>query len=56
MSFFSFLRPWEEPRDRTNIGTKEQKEMAFEDILGVCCVAAFEQLATADERTNMVEW
>ena len=36
-------------------GTNKQKDVVFKQILGFCCVAAFEQLATADERTNMVE-
>ena len=36
-------------------GTAKQKEMAFKQISGFCCVAAFEQLATADERTNLLE-
>ena len=36
-------------------GTAKQKEMVFKQILGFCCVAAFEQLATADERTNLLE-
>ena len=35
-------------------GTAKQKEMVFKQILGFCCVAAFEQLVTADEKTNLL--
>ena len=36
-------------------GTSKQKDIVYKHILEFCCVTAFEQLVTADERNNKLE-